>query len=300
MCLVLSGSRPPYEAQSLSRTGHVDSVDSYLSSSDSDLSSGSSSDSEDEKLSPSELRRRLFALSDINDNLYRLSRSIRAPASHARSLKALSYKSIDKETGVDLLQQYVAVDLAFSNDLFTQLRRNVQDQCGDDPKLDDVDLAIIKRFAQGITRRRQQFLYWKHHRKKLGVHDDQETQSFKPPTAAPTVHLKGDEVRGSAPTIADPSDSLPVDGQAKTESSKPKTTLTETTATVFISPIPTPNDSRSVTSFATTARGLDGSRVEFPKLPKCIKQGKDFECPYCQTICPPHYQTARAWRYVVM
>ncbi|OBT95745.1 hypothetical protein VE01_06431 [Pseudogymnoascus verrucosus] len=291
MCLVLSGARLPYEAQISSRAGHVDDSDTSSLSSDSESSSDSSSDSDDEKLAPSELRRRVSALSNINDNLYRLSRSIRAPASHSRSLKALSYKLIDKETGVDVVQQFAPVDLAFTKDLFSQLRRNAQDQYANCPTLDDGDLAMIKRLAQGITRRRQQFLYWKHHRKKLGFHAEKEI--LKIPKPAPTVHLKGDEMRES---VAGPRASLPVIGKAQTESSRPKTTLTETTATLFITPANVPDGNQSVTSYATTARGLDGSRIEFPKLPKDIKKGKDFECPYCLMICPPHYQMPRAWR----
>lgn len=293
VCLVLSGARLPYEAQISSRAGHVDDSDTSSLSSDSESSSDSSSESDDEKLAPSELRRRVSALSNINDNLYRLSRSIRAPASHSRSLKALSYKLIDKETGVDVVQQFAPVDLAFTKDLFSQLRRNAQDQYANCPTLDDGDLAMIKRLAQGITRRRQQFLYWKHHRKKLGFHAEKEI--LKIPKPAPTVHLKGDEMRES---VAGPRASLPVIGKAQTESSRPKTTLTETTATLFITPANVPDGNQSVTSYATTARGLDGSRIELPKLPKDIKKGKDFECPYCLMICPPHYQMPRAWRYV--
>ncbi|OBT88811.1 hypothetical protein VE02_03180 [Pseudogymnoascus sp. 03VT05] len=291
MCLVLSGARLPYEAQISSRADHVDDSDTSSLSSDSQSSSDSSSDSGDEKLAPSELRRRVSALSNINDNLYRLSRSIRAPASHSRSLKALSYKLIDKETGVDVVQQFAPVDLAFTKDLFSQLRRNAQDQYADCPPLDDGDLAMIKRLAQGITRRRQQFLYWKHHRKKLGFYAEKET--LKIPKPAPTVHLKEDGWRES---VASPRASLPVIGKAQTESSRPKTTLTETTATLFIAPANVPDGNQSVTSYATTARGLDGSRIELPKLPKDIKKGKDFECPYCLMICPPHYQMPRAWR----
>ncbi|OBT75924.1 hypothetical protein VF21_05770 [Pseudogymnoascus sp. 05NY08] len=291
MCLVLSGARLPYEAQISSRASHVDDSDTSSLSSDSESSSDSSSDSDNEKLAPSELRRRVSALSNINDNLYRLSRSIRAPASHSRSLKALSYKLIDKETGVDVVQQFAPVDLAFTKDLFSQLRRNAQDQYADCPALDDGDLAMIERLAQGITRRRQQFLYWKHHRKKLGFYAEKEI--LKIPKPAPTVHLKEDGWRES---VAGPRASLPVIGKAQTESSRPKTTLTETTATLFIAPANAPDGNQSVTSYATTARGLDGSRIELPKLPKDIKKGKDFECPYCLMICPPHYQMPRAWR----
>ncbi|ELR10333.1 hypothetical protein GMDG_04715 [Pseudogymnoascus destructans 20631-21] len=292
MCLVLSCARLPYEAQiSLRAAGHVDDSDTSSLSSDSESSSDSSSDSDDEKLAPSELRRRVSALSNINDNFYRLSRSIRAPASHSRLLKALSYKLIDKESGVDVVQQFAPVDLAFTKDLFSQLRRNAQDQYANCPTLDDGDLAMIKRLAQGITCRRQQFLYWKHHRKKLGFYAEKEI--LKIPKPAPTVHLKGDEMRES---VAGPRASLPVIGKAQTESYRPKTTLTETTATLFIAPTNVPDGNQSVTSYATTARGLDGSRIEFPKLPKDIKKGKDFECPYCLMICPPHYQMPRAWR----
>ncbi|KFY22860.1 hypothetical protein V493_06277 [Pseudogymnoascus sp. VKM F-4281 (FW-2241)] len=291
MCLVLSGERLPYEAQISSGAGLVHDSDTSSLSSDSESSSNSSSDGDDEKPAPSELRRRVSALSNINDNLYRLSRSIRAPASHSRSLKALSYKLIDKETGVDVVQQFAPLDLAFTRDVFSQLRQNAQDQYENCQTLNDADLALIERLAQGITRRRQQFRYWRHHRKKLGFNAEKEGLKF--PKPALTVQLKGDEARKS---VADQLVSLPVVGKAQTESSRPKTTLTETTATLFIAPTTVLDGNQSVTSYATTARGLDGSRIEFPKLPKSIKKGKDFECPYCQMICPSHYQMPRAWR----
>lgn len=288
VCLVLSGARLPYEAQVSSRAGNDDdSETSSLLSSDSELSSDGSSDSGDEKVASTELRQRVSALSNINDNLYRLSRSIRAPASHSRSLKALSHRPRDPETGVDLLEQFAVVDLAFTKDLYSQLRQNAQGQYEKCPILDDADLVMIKRLARGVTRRRQQFLYWKKHREKLDFFAEKEISKI--PKPAPTVQLQGDAgLRAS----------LPHAPKAPTETSRPKTTLTETTATQFISPAPMHDGTQSVTSYATTARGLDGSRVEFPKLPKNIKEGKDFECPYCQMICPPHYQTARAWRYV--
>ncbi|KFX93014.1 hypothetical protein V490_05038 [Pseudogymnoascus sp. VKM F-3557] len=285
-CLVLSGARLPYEAQVSSRAGNDDdSETSSLLSSDSELSSDGSSDSGDEKVASTELSQRVSALSNINDNLYRLSRSIRAPASHSRSLKALSHRPRDPETGVDLLEQFAVVDLAFTKDLYSQLRQNAQGQNEKCPILDDADLVMIKRLARGVTRRRQQFLYWKKHREKLDFFAEKEISKI--PKPAPTIQLQGDAGLHA---------SLPHAPKAPTETSRPKTTLTETTATQFISPAPVHDGTQSVTSYATTARGLDGSRVEFPKLPKNIKEGKDFECPYCQMICPPHYQTARAWR----
>jgi hypothetical protein len=290
VCLVLSGARLPYEAQVSSRAGNDDdSETSSLLSSDSELSSDGSSDSGDEKVASTELRQRVSALSNINDNLYRLSRSIRAPASHSRSLKALSHRPRDPETGVDLLEQFALVDLAFTKDLYSQLRQNAQGQYEKCPILDDADLVMIKRLARGVTRRRQQFLYWKKHREKLDFFAEKEISKI--PKPEPTIQL---QLQGDAGLRA----SLPHAPKAPTETSRPKTTLTETTATQFISPAPVHDGTQSVTSYATTARGLDGSRVEFPKLSKTIKEGKDFECPYCQMICPPHYQTARAWRYV--
>lgn len=76
--------------------------------------------------------------------------------------------------------------------------------------------------------------------------------------------------------------------------------MTALTATAASQLIPTDalDDWQSITSFATTARGLDGSKVEFPTLPKAVKPMKHFECPYCFTIHPAKYQKPRAWMYV--
>lgn len=295
--MVLSGSRLPYELQ---QPSDVDFDDSDSSSSPSMMSSrSSSSQSERDNPPPTELRRRVSAVSDINDNLFRLSRSIRAPVKHLRSMKASTFKMTDEETGIDFVRQFEEVDIGHTQELFLQLRRDAQHIPVKYQDLNAADLAFIKRLSRGISRRRQQFLYWRSHRKKIGAQADMDPSAFPkfPPVPVSTIPLNDEEIKVLPSSAIPNKDSSQLTDKAKTEVSKPPTALTETTATAFIPPAPVVNDVQSVTSFATTARGLDGSKVELPKLPKYIIPGKDFECPYCQTICPSHYQSPRAWRY---
>lgn len=56
-----------------------------------------------------------------------------------------------------------------------------------------------------------------------------------------------------------------------------------------------PADSVSDVSVVTTVVDTKGEKVELPPPPR-ILAGKDFECPYCFTICPFKYCEPRAWR----
>jgi hypothetical protein len=153
----------------------------------------------------------------------------------------------------------------------------------------------VVRLARSITKRRQQFQYWVRHRNKLGLNASVDefvefpTAKDKGKSSVPTAKKNED----TETTVAKTHGILGTkDGQVSLD----EAALTDTTAT-FAGPITmTPDDSQSDISYATTARGLDGSSVEFPSLPKSAIPGKDFECPYCFTICPSKYQNTEAWR----
>lgn len=219
-----------------------------------------------------ELQQRFLTAVDIIDSLYKFSRMIRTPSLHARVLKAAFYTKIDRETGVDLIAQYKTVDFAYVREGFLSFRRENGEPA---PSVSQEDTEPIRHFASGITKRRQLFLYWKRHRDKLGVHERADDFDVGTVLAPETVHSAGD---------------------APPESSQGKTQLTGTSATIFIAPKDGSEAGQTVTSFAETARGLDGTRVELPALPISAVPGKDFECQYCFAIVPSKYQSTRGWR----
>jgi hypothetical protein len=192
---------------------------------------------------------------DILDNLYKFSRMIRSPILHTQFLKTTSYKKIDWETGIDLIIQYKAVDFNYVNEAFLSFRRENGDP---NPIISLEDRYLIRRFAGAITKRRQQFLYWRRHRDKLGIHarpeDFEVSTVVAPETILPARVAVPDDQTPELPPI--PEMKILIDRfEALPESSFGKAPLTATTATVFI---PTDNLSETgltTTSFATTARG---------------------------------------------
>ena len=144
---VISGQRLPYEQQ-------VDSL-----SQEGDEDDGFYSEDEDDSSQPgapkTELEQRFRDIVDIIDNLYKLSVRIRQPTLRTRSLKAASYQPKDKETGVDILEQYAVFDLQHTKELVKQLRA---------PHTKEVSVekdVVVERLGRAITLRRRQFKYWR-------------------------------------------------------------------------------------------------------------------------------------------
>jgi hypothetical protein len=299
----LTGTRLPYDQQQAPEPeGDNTSSNSSSSSSggeDNDSSHGSSIS----EPPMTELQQRFLTIVDIVDNLYKLSRMIRTPALQTRFSKAAAFKKIDRETGIDLIVKFRATDHEYVMDAFRSLRR---ENGSSGSQLLPQDLEFVRRVADGITKRRQQFMYWKRHRDKLGIfarkEDFEISAVVRPemsvlPSGESATHHSQSQPR-NLPLIP------PSKHQFVHDTSMPgsigKTDLTATTATIFI---PTDNFSESgqtTTSFATTARGLDGNRIELPSLPKSVILGKDFECSYCFAIVPARYQSERGWRAHVL
>jgi hypothetical protein len=244
----------------------------------------------------SELEERFLTVVDIVDNLYKFSRMVRAPALQARFLKAASYKKIDQGSGIDLMVHLKSSDYAYVKEVFLSCRRENDIL---DAEINTEDADLIKRIANAITKRRQMFLYWKRHRDKLGVHA--HTQDFEVSTIIPPATAAFEQIAPNiqATTLPPPDtkfDRRTIVNLPVAESSASKTELTGTTATMFILTDNASDAGQTTTSFATTARGLDGTKVELPGLPKSAIPGKDFECQYCFAIVPSHYQSPRGWR----
>jgi hypothetical protein len=234
----------------------------------------------------------------------------------------------NEEMRVNVCSQLPFSDLSYVVDSICQLRRltpndeatndvELNDQfyvtvdgnyLRDDPSVflnEDSYICEIKkdprvaRLARSITKRRQQFQYWIRHRNKLGMNSSAdefvEVSKAKDKGKTSVSITKTNEDTETA--VAKAHGTL---GFKYGQQSVDETVLTDTTAT-FAGPMTmTPGDSQSDISYATTARGLDGSSVELPALPKSATPGKDFECPYCFTICPSKYQKTKAWRCVTL
>jgi hypothetical protein len=238
------------------------------------------SDSEDDLGSETQ---QLFAtIVDVIDNLYKLSIHIRNPKARTNHSKAATFKAIDKETGVNLVLQYEHFDIEHTRNVFHELRKElpkkVQEQKAND--------RLIERLGKAITKRRQQFMYWERHRAKLAANTRLED--------GPQV----DQYKLDSETKSKPERVKQIIDRGAERSIVTKTAFTATTATLFTPKENFPEDGQSIISVATTARGLDGRRVDLPPPPKQAKKEKDFECPYCYTICPSRYLHERSWRYV--
>jgi hypothetical protein len=218
--------------------------------------------------------------------LYKLSIHIRNPKARSNYSKASTFKAIDKDTGVDLVSQYEFFDIKHIRDVFTELRNELPKDIRDDKAND----PLIERLGKANSRRRQQFMYWEKHRDKLAAESMVEEAAVADRYKIDSAE-RSKPPRGGAIYVNDAqSPELKVEQSMVTRS-----VLTATTATLFLPPVVS-DEGESVVSAATTARGIDGKGVNLPGPPKEVQNGKDFECPYCFTICPAKYQHERNWR----
>ncbi|KAH7051243.1 hypothetical protein B0J12DRAFT_536416, partial [Macrophomina phaseolina] len=277
---VITGARLPYEQQAVSGDFSDDSA---------------SEDSEDDESSREEgrprfeLQQRMFEIVDIVSNLYRLSIRIRSPTVRTRALKAATYRLVDPETGVDVFSQYAEFDKRYTEEALAHLRA--------ERKHEDV-VYLVERLSRAITRRRQQFKYWKKHRDKL-------SNTFESGDA--TSHPVNDDTRPQHQAVMDTPDdpvramlSPEIRLKAPPSEDQPRTLLSGTEATAHHRTLDDAVDSQSVTSVATTARDLDGHGIELPSPPRCADGDRDFECPYCFVICPARYGRMKSWKTHVL
>ncbi|RYN85556.1 hypothetical protein AA0120_g8764 [Alternaria tenuissima] len=274
---IISGARPPFEAQTSTEEVEEDENDDGFFSEEDD------SDSDGPR---SELKMRFEEVVDIIDNLYKLSVRIRTPSIHSRSLKASSYMPKDPETGVDILDAYAELDRKHVQELLLQLRK--QHPSG----AQEEQASLIERLSSSITLRRRHFKYWKRHRDKLGasaISEEAPEPIVPAPREAPNT-TRNDNLE-AFPTTPMITTSRPTPSQ-KTG----KTLLSGTEATHHHQSLDDIVDTKSVTSYAVTVRDLHGKGIELPPPPKAANGDKDFECPYCWIVCPARYGKGRAWK----
>ncbi|EON62853.1 hypothetical protein W97_02078 [Coniosporium apollinis CBS 100218] len=244
---VVRGSRLPYEQQA------EDSNDT-----DSDVSDDSSVvDSSNGEGPQTELEQRFLELTDINDNLYKLSISIRTPTLASRSLKAGTFKQVDRETNIDVfsgIHGYAAFDRRFTREVAKDLRRTAGN------KLQEDDF-LIERLARAITKRRQHFRYWRKHREKLA--DLPKDDAY---TSRATETQDQADVRNISREVEQLPEAIKIDCVPASEAAT-KTLMSGTEATAHHRTLDDAVDSQSVTSIATTTRDVSGPTVDLPPPP---------------------------------
>ncbi len=129
---------------------------------DEEKGSDESSEDEDELVSYQEESVSTIVLENarlIIDRLYKLSFKIRNPATRLGFSKARSYREIDEETGVDLMDWYATFDLQHVAEVLARYWRRPPEECESH--------YLVKRLASANTHRRRQFGQWRKHKLKL-------------------------------------------------------------------------------------------------------------------------------------
>lgn len=274
---------------------------------DSDEDSSDEIETDDEYLSDyrgqSEVETILKGVIDIIDRLYRVAIKLRSPRTRLASTKSVTFKKVDEETGVDLIQEFVKVDTCHIKELFSHPRLVHPDDTEGIPKetkyyesrprkLTELDDKIIERLARANTRRRQQFAYWSWHRSK----NTRETVKALELQARPADKLAVTGLLGSIPDER----RLPqgrqtsINEKSANTMSRPSTaTYLDTAARIGF------NDNTSTTSvrtFIPAARNVQDEVVDVPQPPDSLRKTKHFQCPFCFTLCSQSLLKEKAWR----
>ena len=245
----------------------------------------------------------LDGIKDPIDRLYKLAVLVRNPSSRFASSKALSFRRIDPESGVDLLQSFAHFDYDYVTSVFLQYRKSKANKVQPNPEpstpetrakdpdevwepirsvlslyrsdmLMQTESFLVRRIADANVRRRRLFAYWRHHRDKLSQHSAMATKDLKI-------------------------------GQAYTEKTPLKPlaarpiALSVTTASCLPNPSLVPKDDESDTPFSEYAPSVSVHNqeiVDFPPPPKVSRGDKFFECPYCFTSCPGAISHQKTWK----
>jgi hypothetical protein len=216
---------------------------------------------------------------DAIDRLFRISIRIRNPKTRTGSSKAFQYRNVDPDTNVDLIDSFRQYDRGHIEELFTQSQGIAEGE----KKSQIKNAFLVDRFSQANIKRRQQFAYWNDHRLKHARRTERARQQMA--TNANTV-----------PELIQ-REHTPMRIPAVSEHSKPTTATYLDARKVRID-----EDVQSVSTVAsafTIAAMDDDQDVQFPAPPQQYasqKTLKEFECPYCFTICSTKDLRPLAWK----
>ena len=204
------------------------------------------------------------------DRLYRLSFKIRNPATRLGFSNAKSYRQEDPETGIDLIEQFRQFDQRHISEVIAAQRQVSAAYCAGD--------FLVHRLALANTLRRQQIKKWQYHSIKMRSSHFQE-QYLRPERTK--VHQMPSSMSAADALLRDETLSVP------------------TTATHVPNLQPELDDGMSQVSISTYAvlsqDDPKGQSLQLPKLPDNVISQKEFECPYCYTLCSRSWSTGKAW-----
>ena len=132
----------------------------------------------------------LESIAETINCLYKIATRIRNPATRILSKKVFQFKMTDRETGVDLAEEYALLDREHVREVFRDYRSTSVSNPLEEREISPQDLnsarrepleVLPHRLAQANTIRRKQFAYWSRHRKKLDA---------VPQTAAQAVRVQ--------------------------------------------------------------------------------------------------------------
>jgi hypothetical protein len=288
----------------------------------------SDSDSDSDVEGSFELVQLYRAIKAVLTDLYKVSFKIRNASTRLSSSRALLYKEVDPESGIDLFESYSTFDQIYVQEFLLSIRelRNATNAIPNlhleslkpglitslqhsGISMDDIDTShrlvkdkadsdddyLIDRLARAITNRRRYFGYWRRHALKLA-----QEHEIPEPTVQKAMINEVDEPAGLSATL-NPNfnlidQSLPMI-EAKLKPGQ-KTILSGTDATKFDPKLDDKLDAETVISYATTAKGTDGKAVAIPSPPLEASLMPEFNCPYCWITCPSKQGKGKAWRYV--
>jgi hypothetical protein len=216
---------------------------------------------------------RLNNITTTVDRLYNLSFKIRNPAMRLGLSKAMMYTKVDPDTGVDLVEVYSSFDQKHLAEIFRSFGHQ---------KPENLDSHyLVQRLGRANTRRRQQFGYWR----KRNVKYKEYSKSVKKTVTSysQTVHIPH---RGELP-IADGPQSAPSQPSTATWLNQAQVKLEDDIASMI-----------STKTFLIFADEKGGDLVSIPPPPLLDLDAKEFECPFCFTICPRKTAHKGDWELV--
>jgi hypothetical protein len=285
---LLSGTRTPASIQKryddLDRGDVGNVMRSYVADqhdiSDPDESDSSRSSGDANPTSELEVRR--YSIADIVDNLYRISVLIRSRQPRLHFSTRTSRQAKDADPNSCLSHEIELVKDAFRT---AREKRNLPSDAA--KQVQESDNILLWRIAAANFYRRQQFEYWKRHRDKRGIRVDNTELDLD--DGSPNEESQGKAVIGGLQAA-----------HTKQESHRPDSEIPDdmssTVATPFIPDIAKSTYGGSTTSFLTSAKDLDGRKVELPPPPLSVPLNPAFECPYCFAMKPVQYQEPKLWR----
>ncbi|KAF5581817.1 heat shock factor (HSF)-type DNA-binding protein [Fusarium pseudocircinatum] len=263
---VVSGERPPYDEESIP----------------SDISEESDDDTSNEYFPSTELSMRVASITDILNNLYRLSYKIRNSNLRPSSTRANLIQAVDNETGVDLFDVHYDFDSRHLIELFSAMRQERSEA------VESLDV-LLERLVTSNVLRRKQFRDWERHARKLGVQALPVHQI--PIRERPSASEAPEDLERLQPQRLGLLDLPPAEEQSR---------LSGTNATPYDPALADRTERQTILSMASTALDADGKGIEVPKPPEDALNGDSFTCPYCWVVCPPKEGRGKTWKSHVL